>query len=391
MDAMRARAYAAAGTVLALVTLAATVAGTPASAGTGAGARCRPPTTYVTTELADIVGPDNTFEDMNDKGWVVGERVLGGVYTAYLWRRGDTIRLTPPDARFGEVVGVNERGEVLHSWIDAAGQGQAAIWRDGRTIPVEGGGDQGVYQLNERGEVLLATGVWRRGTVTPVVAPPGSDHTLIPLFLGDRGQVAGPQLPVVPPGGGHPGPDRAFLWRRGEVTDVTGPFTFRDVVDLDRAGRILLRAAGPQGGWSTVLWDDGDSVDLGSLGGTTLGTYGLDLNDRRQVVGLAETAAGEEHAFLWDGGRLVDLHPEAGTRSTAYHVNERGEAVGLLSSATVNGQPVVWSCGAEVPIPLPGYDNGSAFPVDINDRGQVLVTFDTATGRRGFVATPTRS
>ena len=142
---------------------------------------------------------------------------------------------------------------------------------------------------------------------------------------------------------------------------------------------------------ATVLWDDGAIVDLGSLGGATLGTHGLDLNDRRQAVGWAGTAAGEEHAFLWDGGRLVDLHPEAGTRSTAYHVNERGEAVGLLSSATVNGQPVVWSCGGEVPIPLPGYDNGSAFPVDINDRGQVLVTVDTATGRRGFVATPTRS
>ena len=45
--------------------------------------------------------------------------------------------------------------------------------------------------------------------------------------------------------------------------------------------------------------------DLGTLGGTL--SEGLAINDSGQVTGSASTADGEDHAFLWDGTRMVDL------------------------------------------------------------------------------------
>ena len=41
---------------------------------------------------------------------------------------------------------------------------------------------------------------------------------------------------------------------------------------------------------------DGTMVDLGTLGGD--GSWATGINDRGQVVGVSTTAAGAEHAFL---------------------------------------------------------------------------------------------
>jgi probable HAF family extracellular repeat protein len=50
-------------------------------------------------------------------------------------------------------------------------------------------------------------------------------------------------------------------------------------------------------GWQhAFLWEKGTMVDLWTLGGDN--SWALDINNRRQVVGLSDTASGQ-HAFLW--------------------------------------------------------------------------------------------
>jgi probable HAF family extracellular repeat protein len=81
------------------------------------------------------------------------------------------------------------------------------------------------------------------------------------------------------------------------------------------------------------LWDRENGIkDLGSLGGTQLGSVN-GLNERGQVVG-ATTIAGDQqlHAFLWDGEKLIDLtEPPFGgdANGEAGWINEAGEVVGL--------------------------------------------------------------
>jgi probable HAF family extracellular repeat protein len=62
------------------------------------------------------------------------------------------------------------------------------------------------------------------------------------------------------------------------------------VVTYDRSGANRL-----------FLWEAGKSTDLGTLGGSFSGASagrGI-INERGQVVGQSETAAGESHAVLW--------------------------------------------------------------------------------------------
>jgi probable HAF family extracellular repeat protein len=46
--------------------------------------------------------------------------------------------------------------------------------------------------------------------------------------------------------------------------------------------------------------------DLGTLGGQSSHAFGI--NNRGDVVGDAETADGESHAFLFTAGRMIDLN-----------------------------------------------------------------------------------
>lgn len=49
----------------------------------------------------------------------------------------------------------------------------------------------------------------------------------------------------------------------------------------------------------------GPPVHLGTLGGAN--SWAADLDSTGRVVGRAETATGEVHAFLWENGEMRDL------------------------------------------------------------------------------------
>ena len=126
-------------------------------------------------------------------------------------------------------------------------------------------------------------------------------------------------------------------------------------------------------------------VDLGTLGGTY--AYPSDINSRGQVVGWAQTAAGTNHAFMWDDGVLTDLGALAGDESRAFAINNAGLIVG--DSVDIVGdpedpvgllRPVKWDDGVLIELPTLDPDlAGTAY--DINEKGTVV-------GRTTIVSEP---
>jgi probable HAF family extracellular repeat protein len=169
----------------------------------------------------------------------------------------------------------------------------------------------------------------------------------------------------------------SLLALAGAAVAVTGPAlgaavpTFR-AVDLGTLGGVSSRATAvnnrdevvgvadtPTGERHVFLWRDGTMIDLNMPG-----CVPFDVNDHRQVVGWCENSWGLSDAFFWEDGVKTDL--SRGTiQSIAWAINNRGEVVGFTApgDGTMNG--FLWRDGRFTDLPL-------ADPRDINDRGQVV-------------------
>jgi probable HAF family extracellular repeat protein len=86
------------------------------------------------------------------------------------------------------------------------------------------------------------------------------------------------------------------------------------------------------------LYSKGKMIDLGNFGGSS-GSTGPDspssnianaVNDNGQVAGLAFSADGSPHPFLWSAGILRDLAP--GQTGAAFGINASGTATGFLGT-----------------------------------------------------------
>ena len=221
--------------------------------------------------------------------------------------------------------------------------------------------DAGVMDgVSETGSIDPATGfpevravVWKNGTITDLGAFGGAQSQ--PGGINNRGQVVGwamnttddpfsAAFEAVGVNYGWTGTTqlRAFLWENGVKRDLGtlgGPDA--QAYAINQSGQIAGQSftsytPNPTTGFPTIhpfLWDHGQMMDLGNLGGTS--AWAGFLNDRGQVAGDS-TLPGDKfyHGFLWDRGVLKELPPVSGG-NYAYPnwMNNAGDVVGASSIA----------------------------------------------------------
>lgn len=148
----------------------------------------------------------------------------------------------------------------------------------------------------------------------------------------------------------------------------------------------LLPLAGCNGGGGSPPPKGGASLEaLANLNGgtTTAFSMAVDVNNNGQVIGYAETAAGSEFkAALWtvnaDGTAAsapTPLKPiDANTFSTAFGIDEAGNAVGQSSSGP-SRVAVLWKIGVAEPVVLPALPNaaGNSNAFGISPDGKLVV------------------
>ena len=212
----------------------------------------------------------------------------------------------------------------------------------------------------------------------------------------------------------------AFLWAGGAIRDIgslggnilaIGPNN-RD----EMAALAELPEADPDNqdlcGFGThricvaAYWRHGEWTELAKLPGLrALNSVAVNLNNRGQVVGLAETAVRDPscaqatpfqvHRYVpvvWGPKpNEIQVLPllEGDEVGFSYGINDHNQVVGTTGSCATTSvvgsgvlagpHAVLWEHGAAIPLDLPGNTNTISTAYSINNRGEVVGVSGTAT------------
>ena len=303
---------------------------------------------YADTTASDPLAPDFCF----DPDCLVAH--------AFRWRNGSMLDLgTLAEGYSSLAAGINDRG-----WSIGASQTglldpppfpqiRAVAWIGRRMInlgTVEGGSNSIGISINNLGQMV---GVSDNGVPDP-----------FSIF------GAGIQT-------------RTFYWEHGHLQDI-GTLGGPDSIpgpgcNNERPGSVVGTSytsftPNADTGIPTqhpFLWEDGNMIDLGSLGGTL--TFGQCANNPGDVIGES-TLAGNllNHAFFWHRGRMKDLGTLGGDNSEAIWMNDSGVIVGSADLPTPDIHDAVrWKRGHILDL---GTVDGDACSRGraINSRGQIV-------------------
>jgi len=190
--------------------------------------------------------------------------------------------------------------------------------------------------------------------------------------INEAGEVAGTAISLA-------GDSRPFVWSvESGRQNLPCPGTDCTAVAINGNGAVLLNGNGLDGRSRSWLWlPESGMVDIGCLGGGM--TRASDINELDQVIGISQTSAGIEQAFVWSpGSGIMNL---GGMGALA--INDLGQVVGWAGSYSF-----FWD--GEIGFLRIGEIGVVAKPLHINSAGEVVgyAAFERNTPPRAFLWTP---
>jgi len=299
---------------------------------------------YSVVDLGTLGGTVSEGAGISHPGLISGfAATAAGVTDAALWRDGQIVDLGTLGGMSAVAIDVNPRGQAVGLSTNAAGVTRGFLWEEGTLsdLGTLGGPIGRANRINARGEIVgfssTAAGPihatkWSGDAITDL-GTFGGPFSLA-AGINDAGEIVG--AATYPDGLEH-----GVLWRHDEITDLGAlPPAYPDsrAIRINNRGQAIGWAATAPGNIEqivgathAVLWDDGQPVDLGTLGGPTSRAYGI--NEHTQIVGTARTTGGADHAFLWQDGQMTDandlLPDDSGwTLTIALAIDQQGALVG---------------------------------------------------------------
>jgi probable HAF family extracellular repeat protein len=168
------------------------------------------------------------------------------------------------------------------------------------------------------------------------------------------------------------GAQTAFLYSGGTTKVIPGADVTKSAANSINNNGLVTGYTAVSGNNRSFIYNSADNAftTLGTLGG--LASSGTDINDSGAVIGYSNLVNGVQHAFLYNGGTMIDLGAlgSAANTSQANAINNAGTIVGAS-----NGHAFVYSNGNMVDLntlidPAPGFTLTSA--TSINNLGQIV-------------------
>jgi len=218
-----------------------------------------------------------------------------------------------PGAVQTQVVGINNKGETVGFYIDAAG---------------------------------VNHGFTFNGTTFRDVSNPNTTTVTQLLGVNDSGEAAGYWTDAA--GNFHP-----FTWVPGAFTPISfSGLVSAQATDVNNAGDVVgfnMTSATTSDGFLDI----GGVFTMLDFPGSTF-TQALGLNDVGEVVGDYVDAGGVMHGFIYDiaSGKFMSITDPNGVATTINGINDHGEFVGFFATgATVGGVTVTEGLVGTVPEP----------------------------------------
>ena len=195
----------------------------------------------------------------------------------------------------------------------------------------------------------------------------GGDSSAAYAIAGN-GSVAGGGLTAIQE-------ERALLHENETWQDLEGGFSRAHSLNSSRAVAGTSYAGGRA---QAVVWSGNTRFALETLGGAESDAMGI--NSAGVVVGRADTAGGQGHAFRWNGGRMEDLGTlPGGSWASAYAINDGGQVVGYGMTGSGFFRAFVESPGLGL-TELGTLGGWNSYAFGINGAGRIIGHSSIATG-----------
>lgn len=284
-----------------------------------------------TLTLSSQFGLGSGFEarDVNTLGQVVG--INADTNSVQLWRSG-SFSTIGSSADAIELVGINNKGDVLYNTVSGSGALNYSVYGNGGSQAVTGAAGQVLNGLNDAKTMVgytigsggAACGLTITGGAPSQSCISGSDAGY--LAINNNG---GKVLTTI----GNGGATQTYLETDGGARTSIG--TFSSIAGINDAGAV----AGLSNGQAIYTLNGTSTNILSTVSGATHVKV-FDINNVGQVVGQYDDAQGNNVAFLWDNTGLTSIdsflqgNGLQRVNNTAIGLND----LGLLTVSVYNDQ-----------------------------------------------------